>query len=701
VGGGSACCDEACPTGFLCNGDGQCVSPESDLGVICTTGADCLGGRCFDGRCCDVACGGLCERCNAPGQEGRCVAAPTGSLEPGCPANLECDGRAQCRGPLGNACALNDDCRSGFCEPALSTGGEICCEATCLNGQRCGTDGNCVDAPEPDGSTCVNASDCASNSCVGGRCCESACQGICEACSGLGDCNVNPGNDARCPAVDCPQSNTVCTIFPADITVNLCVALRTCRTSQGACQPRFAQANTPCEDVAPGVPGRCDGAGNCRDSRVTAGASCSSDAQCGSGNCEPSYTGQGSVCCAARCAGSDRCSTDFAECRSPVSQVVVGDSHSCALMESGSVRCWGRGAFGVLGYGRIITGIGDNEAPASAGNVDIGGTAIQLDAGADHTCALLDTGDVRCWGNGRNGQLGYASEEDIGVEQTPGSMPPIDIGGSVQQISAGAFHTCALLSTGNVRCWGTGNQGQLGYGDTNDVGDVQTPASKGDVNVGGAVAQISAGTSTTCALLTTGNVRCWGNNQSGQLGYGNTNRVGDILAPASAGDVEVGGVVRQIAAGSSFSCALLTTGQVRCWGSGTSLGYGGGEAIGDDEDPASAGDVNVGGTVTQISAARHTCAVLDTGDVRCWGRNSEAQLGYGHLTNVELAELAGSVSLGSRTVQLSAGAFHTCAVLATGNVRCWGDGAFGKLGYGNVNNLGDIAVPTSVGVLDL
>src|SRR5690606_36563855 len=122
-------------------------------------------------------------------------------------------------------------------------------------------------------------SDCISGSCVEGRCCESACDGVCQACSGLGDCNVNPGTDSRCPIIDCPDTTTVCAVYPADSTTNQCAQFGVCRSASGACQPRLAAPNTPCEEVAPGALGRCDGAGNCVDPRVALGTPCSASNQ--------------------------------------------------------------------------------------------------------------------------------------------------------------------------------------------------------------------------------------------------------------------------------------------------------------------------------------------------------------------------------------------------------------------------------------
>jgi alpha-tubulin suppressor-like RCC1 family protein len=243
---------------------------------------------------------------------------------------------------------------------------------------------------------------------------------------------------------------------------------------------------------------------------------------------------------------------------------------------------------------------------------------------------------------------------------------------------------------------GVGDNGQLGYGNTNDIGDDELPASAGDVDVGGAVVQVSTGGHHTCALLGAGKVRCWGFGGTGALGYGNTNSIGDNELPASAGDVNVGGEVVKLAAGGSRTCALLATGSVRCWGfgghlpgdvrPGTALGYGNTNTIGDDEPPASAGDLNIGGSVVQASANdRHTCAVLETGALRCWGEGRYGKLGYGNTRTIgddEVPASAGDVSVGGRVVQVGLGTEHTCAVLETGSVRCWGYARDGVLGQG-------------------
>ncbi len=385
--------------------------------------------------------------------------------------------------------------------------------------------------------------------------------------------------------------------------------------------------------------------------------------------------------------------------------VATGGSHSCSKFD-GSVRCWGYGFYGQLGYGNTFT-IGDNETPQAAGDVDVGETVTQLAVGDYHTCALLSTGNVRCWGQGFSGQLGYGNTSDIGDDESPASAGDVNVGGTVIQLTAGESHTCALLSNGSVRCWGAGTEGRLGYGNTNSIGDNESPASAGNVDVGGTVTQISAGNRHTCALLSSGNVRCWGAGADGRMGNGDTSNIGDDETPASAGNIIIGGTVTQISAGGHHTCALLSTGNIRCWGRGSAgrLGYGNTSNIGDNESPASAGDVNVGGTVTKVdSGTQQTCALLSTGNVRCWGDSTIAPLGYGNSNTIgdnETPAAAGDLNLGGTVKNISAAYAHICALMSTDQIRCWGAGSDGQLGYGNLFSIGDNEVPATVGDVDV
>ena len=384
--------------------------------------------------------------------------------------------------------------------------------------------------------------------------------------------------------------------------------------------------------------------------------------------------------------------------------IAAGDSHTCGILTTGAVHCWGGGYYGQLGYGTNHN-VGDHETPASAGDVPLGGSAVAIAAGREHTCAVTSTGAVRCWGYGYYGQLGYGNTTTIGDDETPASAGNVPLSATAVAITAGWYHTCALLSTGDVRCWGYGYYGQLGYGNLHSIGDDETPAS--NVPLGAKAAAITAGSNHTCALLTTGDVRCWGHDSYGQLGYGNTHNIGDDETPASAGNIPLGAKATAIAAGGDHTCALLTTRDVRCWGDGSygQLGYGNTNSIGDTETPASAGNVPLGAKAVAVAAGgSHTCAVLTTGTVKCWGENSTGQLGYAHTRRIgddETPASAGDVPLGGTALAVTAGDSHTCAVLTTGDLRCWGFGGNGRLGYGNTDNVGDNETPASVGSIVL
>jgi alpha-tubulin suppressor-like RCC1 family protein len=280
-----------------------------------------------------------------------------------------------------------------------------------------------------------------------------------------------------------------------------------------------------------------------------------------------------------------------------------------------------------------------------------------LAAGGAHTCALTSTGGVRCWGGNASGQLGTGGSTD-----RP-SPPAADLVTGAAAVATGASHTCVLSSAdGGVRCWGGNASGQLGDGST--TSRATPPAAP----VLSGVKAIAAGRAFTCALMTSGGVRCWGANESGQLGDGSTT---DRPSPPSS-DVLTN--VQAIAAGGTHACALTNAGGVRCWGANGSGQLGTGTM--DDRSTPPTSDV-IGGIAAISTGDTHTCALTSTGGLRCWGHNGDAELGTG---NYDLVLSPPSTDVLSGVKQVVASNLFTCALLTSGGVRCWGFNSHGEIG---------------------
>ena len=372
-----------------------------------------------------------------------------------------------------------------------------------------------------------------------------------------------------------------------------------------------------------------------------------------------------------------------------VRRVATGLELSCAVTSNSEVRCWGAGAYGKLGNDAY------DPAPAPVTVVDVDGTGpltgvTQVAAGHDHTCALLTSRQVRCWGFNSTGQLG----SDIGYASSPRPMVVLNEAGNqplgnVIAIDAGGDTTCAVLASRQLRCWGASSDGQVGNGLTGNAMTprlVSNPAGTGPLQ---GVTQVSVGWSTTCARLANGQARCWGYNDDGQVGDGTTgtDRRRPRVVRSVAGPGALTGV-RQVAAGESVSCALLENGQVRCWGQGNDGGLGNGGLTNRSRPVKVAtgpGHALTGAVQVQagFSAA---CARLTNGRVRCWGRGLRGQMGDGNLVEdnprpVTVRNADGTAALTGIT-DLSFTSSTGCVRLANGQARCWGLGTSGQLGNG-------------------
>ena len=409
----------------------------------------------------------------------------------------------------------------------------------------------------------------------------------------------------------------------------------------------------------------------------------------------------------------------------PVAQVSVNANHVCAVSSEGSVKCWGLGAFGALGYGSFVA-IGDDELPLSVSDVAVApssaGQVTQVVVGLSHSCARLSKGGVACWGGNQFGELGHGN-----TAGTVGGIDPPDSASLVlvtdqgnlgtQKLVAGDSHTCALLADKSVTCWGRNDLGQLGYGNTDDIGDSEAPALAGEVQVtaeaGLNVVDLAAGADHTCALVSDGSVRCWGANEAGQLGRRHDRNIGDDELPSTGPSVSLSSdpsvMALQLTAGYQHTCALLSDDSVRCWGTGAALGLGEGAVVGDDELPSQVDaidfGVEAGVKVTQIAAGSwHTCARFSNGSLKCWGGDGAGQLGYGNLQVISLPAAVGFVSVtssGAKVKAIAAGGYDSCALLSDGSLKCWGFNETGQLGQGNTTHVGDNELPSSIEAIQL
>jgi cysteine-rich repeat protein len=563
------------------------------LGARCSTEGDCLSGRCLDGRC--VAAG-------VPGCDGSPIL--------GCPCSaagqLGCNGTAQ---KLRLVCKAGAWAESGVCD-----GGENCDRA----------DGAC----RPVLPGCVGRS------------------------AGFAYCDAAPGTPPSAPPPYLDVRRTCGPDLVSDESTEICAGV----CAEGACQSPI-----------------------CGDRKLSSGELCDDGNDVPLDGCEP----------AAAYPPSSRCTP------SRVLKLAAGDGHTCALCNGGYVRCWGENGSGELGLGHT-TFVGDRhpfqitDASGGPGMVDLeGAAAIDIDAGHGFTCALLDDGAVRCWGRNDAGQLGLqhttAMPTEVGGK--------VDLGGAAAiAISAGLSNACAVLTEGSVRCWGDNVYGALGLGNTDPVligtAGLETTASAVAASTESACALVS-GDGVRCwgdnslGELGLGNTATFpGSHMVPPSSYGNV-----VL--------NLGAVPTSITVGSAYACAGLRDGQAECWGANNvgQLGLGHTVNIGDNEVPAFTGVVNIPTPVISIAASiQFTCALSGNArGLRCWGNNQKGQLGQGDTmrrgnTATTIPSLIPAIRFpaGLGPTAMALGTSYTCAQLSDGSVRCWGANNRGQLGLGLV-----------------
>jgi len=328
----------------------------------------------------------------------------------------------------------------------------------------------------------------------------------------------------------------------------------------------------------------------------------------------------------------------------------AGLAHACAVLSTGRVECWGLDRGGLLGGGRLITG---EAKPVQV--VGLGEGVGAISAGETSTCAVVG-GRVACWGI--NDSLGLGLDLASGSSINPGVPQDVQpLLGTAQSVAVGSDHACSISSSGAVSCWGSNYYGQLGNGGTDRAdGPVQV------VSLSSEVIELAAGEDHTCALRAGGEVLCWGQNSSGQLGDGT---VEDRSSPVAVGGLPVG--VNKLAAGGDRTCAVTAGRELYCWGNNS------GRLLAAEtwEDQTSA--VAASGVPDPVLGVAvggdHLCAIVEGGDVWCWGNNEGGQLGQASTQEQEGPVRVPGVE---ETVDIAAGFGNTCVLTRQGDVYCWG-----------------------------
>lgn len=364
----------------------------------------------------------------------------------------------------------------------------------------------------------------------------------------------------------------------------------------------------------------------------------------------------------------------FAHAETRYTQVTAGQFHTCALTTEGAVKCWGSDNAGQLGDGKSDT----RSAPDYVSGLTSGVASIA--AGNSHTCAVMTTGAVKCWGQNDFGQTGGSAEW---AQRTPADVP--GLGSGVAAVSAGLRHSCAVMTSGALKCWGVNPFGELGDGTRTGHA---TPVQVSGLESG--VLAVSAGEFFTCAIAAPGVAKCWGENYLSRLGNGGTV---DRSTPEDV--IGIPGRVVSISARYNNACAVNEPGNVYCWGMTSYADGPTGNVIGTVTSTArlipggsDAMEVQVGET--------HACARTSLGGVKCYGVNFDGQLGIdpgrnrirNDFSDVQIIDVA----------SLGIGYQHSCALLRSGAIKCWGWDGYGQAGSGRTDNtiFAQNPVPTTV-----
>jgi len=320
---------------------------------------------------------------------------------------------------------------------------------------------------------------------------------------------------------------------------------------------------------------------------------------------------------------------------------------------------------------------------------DVSSTAVSVSVGGSHTCALMLIGAVKCWGMNGYYQMGdgtyFNRYEPIVVTGIDG----LSRANTAVTLSGRSNHSCAVMVDGTVKCWGYNNSGQLGDGSSADRTTPVLVQGIDGVSPSSTAVSVSAGGKQSCAVVGDGTVKCWGSNSGGQLGDGTS---ADRSAPVAVEGIDgqtPSTTATSVSTQSYRTCALMANGSVKCWGSFVNAPPAVVSGMDASTDSSTVVVVSVGG--------KQICALMVDGRIRCFGQNDYGNLGDGTTTDssetpVTVSGITGS-SASTTAVNVSSGGDFSCAVLADGSARCWGDGEYGNFGNNETLDVNVLPVP--------
>ena len=369
------------------------------------------------------------------------------------------------------------------------------------------------------------------------------------------------------------------------------------------------------------------------------------------------------------------------------STLAVGVSHSCALTSRGGVKCWGENSVGQLGNGKPEFSAEPVDVTALTSGV------VAISSFGQRNCALVTGGGVMCWGLGPLGN-------DLAEFRSPTPVAVTGLGSGVQAISLGAAMGCALTTAGAVKCWGAAGFGQLGDGRVLASGvspsDVYEKFPVNVAGLNGGVAAITSGGAHSCALMKGGTVRCWGPGEFGAFSAPDFQQTPIGLRYTPVEVPNLSGVIA-ISAGSFHTCALTAAGAVKCWGENQvgQLGIGDTFATcaGSATINCSALPVQVSGLASGVkfisAGSEKTCAITQVGAIVCWGRDDFRNNVINTLPTLQ-------AGLGSQQSAVAVSGIHSCARNVNGAIKCWGGGYYGQLGQGLFESSAEFGAPVNV-----